>query len=201
VTGGEPAGALAELPLFPLKTVLFAGGVLQLRIFEPRYLDMVARCLRGVNRFGVVAIRQGAEVGEATLHDVGTTAEIIDWHQESGGLLGVVAVGRETFRVEQSRRQADGLYVGQVAWLPPLPALALPRRHAQLAVLLRSLLEPLPAYRGAVPAYDDAVWVGCRLAEILPLELDLKQSLLETQDALVRLATLAGALSADEAGA
>ena len=181
--------------------MLFADGPLWLRVFEPRYVDMVARCLRGVNRFGVVAIRQGGEVGDATWYDLGTAAEIVDWHQESGGLLGVLGVGRETFRVQQSHRQTDGLYVGEVAWLPPLPKLALPLEHAELAGVLRNLLEPLPAYRGIATSYDDAVWVGCRLAEILPLALPLKQSLLETQDALVRLARLAAVFRSGEAGA
>jgi Lon protease-like protein len=183
-----------ELPLFPLKTVLFPGGPLQLRIFEPRYLDMVARCLRGANRFGVVAIRQGEEVGDATLHDVGTTAEIVDWHQESGGLLGLMAVGRETFRITATQRRTDGLYVGQVEWPSPLPPQALPPEHAPLGVLLRSVLEPLLAYRSSITAYDDAVWVGCRLAETLSLPLSVKQELLETEDALLRLERLAEAL-------
>jgi Lon protease-like protein len=192
--------ATHELPLFPLKTVLFPGGPLQLRIFEPRYLDMVARCLRGANRFGVVAIQQGAEVGVATWHEVGTAAEIVDWHQESGGLLGVVAMGRETFRVQQSSRQTDGLYVGEVAWLPPLPPIALPAEHAPLAALLRTVLEPLSAYRELPTAYDDAVWVGCRLAETLPLALPVRQALLETEDALARLEQLAAALRSVEGG-
>ncbi len=76
---------MSELPLFPLQTVLLPGGKLALRVFEARYLDMVARCLRGANRFGVVAIREGAEVGAATTYDRGTSAEIVDWHQEPGG--------------------------------------------------------------------------------------------------------------------
>jgi Lon protease-like protein len=87
---------MSELPLFPLQTVLFPDGRLALRVFEPRYLDMVARCLRGENRFGVIAIREGAEVGVATTYDFGTSAEIVDWQQESGGMLGIVAAGRTT---------------------------------------------------------------------------------------------------------
>jgi uncharacterized protein len=86
-----------ELPLFPLQTVLLPEGRLGLRVFEPRYVDMVARCLRGANRFGVIAIREGAEVGPATTYDHGTSAEIVDWHQELGGLLGILAAGREPF--------------------------------------------------------------------------------------------------------
>ena len=194
----ELSGTADELPLFPLKTVLFAGGPLQLRIFEPRYLDMVARCLRGANRFGVVAIRHGEEVGEATLHDVGTAAEIVDWHQESDGLLGLVAVGRETFRVKETQRHTDGLYVGQVEWLAPLPPQPLPPEHAPLAALLRGMLDSLQGYRGTDAAYGDAVWVGCRLAETLPLSLPSRQSLLEIQDALLRLERLVALLRAAE---
>src|SRR5690554_6125759 len=112
---------MGDLPLFPLQTVLLPGGRLALRVFEPRYLDMVARCLRETNRFGVVAIRDGAEVGAATTHDYGTSAEIVDWDQGPQGMLGIVAAGREPFRLVASRRQADGLYVGTVEWLDVVP--------------------------------------------------------------------------------
>jgi uncharacterized protein len=192
---------LSELPLFPLQTVLLPGGPLTLQVFEARYLDMVARCLRGENRFGVVAIRQGQEVGAATTYDVGTSAEIVDWHQEAGGLLMIVATGRDTFRLEEIRRQADGLYVGRVAWLEALAPQALPSEHAPLAALLRRLVESLPRYRDLATAYDDAVWVGARLIETLPLALAVKQSLLETQDALLRLERLAAVLRSSREGA
>jgi len=185
---------MSELPLFPLQTVLLPGGRLALRVFEARYLDMVARCLRGANRFGVVAIREGAEVGAATTYDHGTSAEIIDWHQEPGGLLGILAAGREPFRVLGIRREPDGLYVGSVAWLTPLPPRKLSPVHEPLAALLRRVLEPLPLYRGVAPSYDDAAWVGGRLIELLPLKLELKQSLLEMLDPGQRLERLATAL-------
>jgi uncharacterized protein len=189
------AAAPEELPLFPLKTVLFPGGPLALRIFEPRYLDMVARCLRGKNRFGVVAIRDGAEVGVATFHDVGTAAEIVDWHQESGGLLGLRAVGRESFRLEASRREPDGLYIGRVAWLPEPAAVPLPPQRAPLVTLLRGLIDQAAGYRDLPRAFDDAGWVAARLAEILPLSPARKQALLETADPLARLEQLAAALA------
>jgi Lon protease-like protein len=185
---------MTELPLFPLQTVLFPGGPLALRVFEPRYLDMVARCLRGANRFGVVAIRHGAEVGDATIYDVGTTAEIVDWDQESPGVLGIRALGREVFRVVETHRQTDGLYVGEVAWLETQPAESLPAVHAPLATLLRRLIEPLALYHDVVKEFDDAEWVSARITEVLPLGLALKQSLLETRDALRRLERLAAAL-------
>ena len=187
--------ALQELPLFPLKTVLFPGGPLQLRIFEPRYVDMVARCLRGENRFGVVAIRDGAEAATASFHDVGTAAEIVDWHQEQDGLLGLLAHGRERFTIVASRREPDGLYVARVEWLPEPPSPTLPRTHAPLARLLETLIEPVEAYRDVPRSYGDSAWVGARLIEALPLPLARKQALLEQNDVLARLDTLAAALA------
>lgn len=185
---------MSQLPLFPLQTVLFPGGRLALRVFEARYLDMVARCLRGDNRFGVIAIRQGAEVGAATTYDVGTSAEIVDWHQESGGLLGLVAAGRDSFRLSATRREPDGLYVGEVSWLDPLAAQPLLPTHEPLVALLGRLIESLSIYRGVTPAFDDAVWVGGRLIELLPLGIAFKQSLLELPDPMQRLERLAAAL-------
>ncbi len=186
-----------ELPLFPLQTVLLPDGRLALRVFEPRYVDMVARCLRGANRFGIVAIREGAEVGAATTYDHGTSAEIVDWHQEPGGLLGILAVGRDPFRLLGIRRETDGLYVGSVAWLPPSAPQPLSPAHEPLAALLRRLIEPLPLYHGVAPSFDDAAWVSGRLLELLPLPLERKQALLEMPTPTRRLDALAAAL--DEA--
>ena len=191
---------MSELPLFPLQTVLLPDGLLALRVFEARYVDMVARSLRGANRFGVVAIREGAEVGAATTYDFGTSAEIVDWQQEQGGLLGILAAGREPFRLRETRREADGLYVGSVDWLDLLPPQELSDVHEPLAALLKRLLEPLPLYRGVAAPFGDATWVGGRLIELLPLELPLKQSLLELRDVHARLDRLAAALTPREAG-
>ena len=191
---------MSELPLFPLQTVLLPGGLLALRVFEARYVDMVARCLRGANRFGVVAIREGAEVGAATTYGFGTSAEIVDWHQEQGGLLGILAAGREPFRLHETRREPDGLYVGSVDFLEIMPPNKLGSAHEPLAALLKRLIEPLPLYRGVAASFDDAVWVGGRLIELLPLDLPLKQSLLELRDACARLDRLAAALTPRETG-
>jgi hypothetical protein len=190
-----------ELPLFPLKTVLFPGGPLALRVFEPRYLDMVAAALRGANRFGVLAIRSGSEVGEAETFDVGTTAEIVDWDQEAPGVLGIRAVGRESFRVVQQRRAPNGLYVAGVEMLDEVSPLPLPAQHARLAELLRKLLAEVPIYANVEVAYGDATWVGARFAEILPLPLATKQALLETRDAIERLDRIAASLRSGSATA
>ncbi|HET7607472.1 MAG TPA: LON peptidase substrate-binding domain-containing protein [Gammaproteobacteria bacterium] len=191
---------MSELPLFPLQTVLLPDGLLALRVFEARYVDMVARCLRGENRFGVVAIREGAEVGAATTYDHGTSAEIVDWLEEQRGLLGILAVGREPFRLLETRREPDGLYVGSVEWLERMPAQKLLPKHEPLAALLKRLIEPLTLYRGAATSFDDAAWVGARLAELLPLAIEFKQSLLEMRDAEARLDRLAAALEPPEGG-
>jgi Lon protease-like protein len=185
---------MSELPLFPLQTVLLPDGRLPLRVFEARYVDMVARCLRTTNRFGVIAIREGAEVGTAATYAYGTSAEIVDWDQEPGGMLGILAAGREPFRLVASRRAPDGLYVGDVEWLAAPVRVPLPPEHEPLAALLKRLIEPLPLYKGVVPSFDDAAWVGARLIELLPLALALKQSLLELSDAEQRLDRLATVL-------
>jgi uncharacterized protein len=183
------------LPLFPLKTVLCPGGPLALRVFEPRYLDMVAACMRGANRFGVVAIREGAEVGAASLYDTGTTAEIVDWHQEEDGLLGIVASGRQRFRVGTVTRQPDGLYVAEVELLPAEPPQVLPPEHVPLVALLKRILGSAPLYRAVEPAFNNAVWVAARLIELLPLALPVKQSLFEAPDALTRLDRIAAEIA------
>jgi Lon protease-like protein len=185
-----------ELPLFPLETVLFPGGPLHLRIFEPRYLDMVASVLRADNRFGVVAIRAGSEVGAAETFTIGTTAEIVDW-QEAGGLLAISTLGRDSFRIEHTSRRPDGLYIGSVELLEELPAVQLPAAHSKLASLLETLLAQLPSYASIPTAYDDATWIGARLAEVLPFTVPLKQAVLETRDPLERLERIATGLRAE----
>lgn len=175
------------VPLFPLKTVLFPGGALPLRIFEPRYVDMVGRCLRNEQQFGVLSIVEGSEVGPAKTATVGTLAQIVDWRQEADGLLGITVVGRERFEVEHISVREDRLYVGRVRVLPAEPKLELPPDYGDLARLLKRVLPTVGADHGAVEDYDDATWVGYRLAEILPLSLEDKQACLEMEDALARL--------------
>jgi Lon protease-like protein len=104
-------------------------------------------------------------------------------------------MGRESFRLEASRREPDGLYVGRVAWLPEPAAVALPSQRAPLVTLLRSLIDEAGVYRDLPRVFDDAAWVGARLAEILPLSPARKQALLEMADPLARLEQLAAVLT------
>jgi Lon protease-like protein len=177
-----------ELPLFPLQTVLFPGGPLPLRIFEPRYVDMIGRCMKTGVGFGVTLIRSGEETSTATMHDFGTVAKIIDFDQLPDGTLGIVVLGSMRFMVRSVSRQADGLNVGMVELLEDEPVVALPSRFADMARLLESVFEDLgPQYQHVEPEFDDAGWVGCRLAELLPIDLEQKQHCLELFDPVKRL--------------
>jgi Lon protease-like protein len=180
-----------SIALFPLNIVLFPNGPLPLRIFETRYVDMVRRCMRENESFGVVLIRDGSEVGPAETFDVGTFAKIVDFHQLSDGLLGLSCVGQQRFRIRSRSRQADGLHVAEVDWLAPEAAVAVPAQHARLAELLKSVLPQLgEVYEGIDMHLDDAAWVGHRLAEILPIPLTDKQMCLELDDPIQRLDVL-----------
>ena len=183
-----------SVPLFPLQTVLFPGGPLPLRIFEPRYLDMVSRCVKGSEPFGVVLLAdglQGSEIAsevQPKTQATGTLALISDWYQGADGLLGITAVGRERFRLLGMSRLDDGLNVGDVEVLPAEPEAPVPAEFALMPELLRAVIDDLgEAYQGIEQRFDDASWVGYRLAEILPIDLEHKQYCLELDDPLARL--------------
>ncbi len=184
---------MAGLPLFPLGNVLFPGGVIHLRIFERRYLDMVADCLRAGSGFGVCLIAHGEEVGApATPAAIGTLATIEDFTTLPDGLLGITARGSRRFRVVQAVVQRSGLLLGDVEWLDEDPVLPLPPEHGLLAVLLERLgarLDPAVA-RAPQSRFDDAAWVAWRLGEMLPIQPVERLHLLATESPLARLALL-----------
>jgi Lon protease-like protein len=191
------SAAAAPLALFPLQMVLFPGGLLPLRIFETRYVDMVRNCMRASSSFGVVLIKSGSEVGPAQAFEVGTATSIVDFNQLSDGFLGISCLGTQRFRIKTSRVQADGLNVASVEWLDAEPALSVPPRHLKLAELLESVLPRLgEGYTNMAMQLDDAAWVGHRLAEILPIPLAQKQFCLELSDPIERLDFLAPLVSA-----
>ena len=173
-----------RVPLFPLNTVLFPGGPLPLRIFEPRYLDMISRCMKDELPFGVVLIREGPEAGgPARTWNIGTLAKVVDWYQGSDGLLGITAIGTERFRLLSAERQADGLNVGEIAVIPPQPTTPVPAEHSRLADILKTVLDDLGRlYEDLERHYDDAAWLAWRFVEILPVDLEQKQAVLENDD-------------------
>jgi len=185
--------AAGELPLFPLGTVLFPGGPLRLRIFEPRYLDMVRQCLRGSRPFGVVLILEGLEAGAAaSVATTGTSARLVDFDTLPDGLLGIDCLGEQRFRLCRRWQQADGLNLAEVDYLPDDAPCALPAELAHLGELLREVLPQLgERYAHVTANYDDAGWVGNRWAEVLPLTCAERQQLLELADPLTRLTQVA----------
>ena len=181
-----------RIPLFPLHNVLFPGGVLPLRIFEPRYLNMISACMKSGGGFGVALILSGNEVGEAArTYDVGSYVEIVDWTLRDDGLLGITVLCRGRFRILATEVQADQLIRADVERLPEQHPPLIAPQHAAAVNLLRDILTKVGGhYAELEPQYDDALWVSGRLAELLPIELLQKQHLLQMDDPLQRLERL-----------
>lgn len=186
-----------QVPIFPLNTVVFPGGMLPLRIFEQRYLQMTKRCIRDSAPFGVCLIREGREVGEpAQPYETGCLASIVSWDMPQLGIFILVTQGGQRLRIVEQWTQPDRLRMADVALLPEENSQPLPHEHAACADILRAVASR--AGEATFPAplrYDDAVWVGYRLAEILPLENTLRQRLLEMPDAISRLRMLTTVLA------
>jgi Lon protease-like protein len=182
--------SVRTLPLFPLGTVLFPGGPLTLRIFEPRYVAMVSRCMRESSGFGVVLLIEGREAGggSTTTAATGTEARIVDFNRLEDGLLGLTCIGQGRLKILRAWRQDDGLNLAEVEDLPPDAAATVPDECAHLPEALKRLYPELePIYEWVEQRWDDAAWVGNRLAELAPLEPSVKQGLLELADPLERL--------------
>ena len=178
-----------EIAIFPLSTVLFPGGMLPLRIFEQRYLEMTKICIRDNSPFGVCLIREGHEVGNpAVPHTVGCTAHILRWDMPHLGLFHLMTEGGSVFRILEQWSSRTGLLQAQVELEPRAPEVALLEAFQPLAALLETIMSKVGADRFPSPArLDDAAWVAYRLAESLPLEASLRQQLLEVRDPLLAL--------------
>ena len=185
------------VPLFPLGVVLYPRGPLPLRIFETRYTDMVRRCLREDAPFGVVQVHTAAASdGTATLHRIGTLARIVDFNPLPDGLLGITCRGEQRFEVLSVQRQDDGLNIGEVRLLPVAPTVPLPPQYAHFVPLLQRVLPELGGlYDPQDSDWEDADWVGCRMAEVLPLPGVARQHLLALNDPVQRLGPLAAFLA------
>ena len=177
-------------PLFPLNTVLFPGCILDLQIFEARYLDMVSACMRRGQGFGVVTLLDGQEVGEAArrFSALGCEALIRDFQQRPNGLLGIRVEGGRRFRVGEVGVQPDQLTLAEVTWLGEAEDAPLLAEHADLAALLGALAEhPLVAglKMGGVVGGQQAL--ANQLASLLPFGTEQKLRLLQLDTPLHRL--------------
>ncbi len=193
---GRAAARAAGLPLFPLKTVLFPGGLLPLKVFEQRYIEMTKSCMAEGRPFGVCLILRGEEVAttataQPQIATVGTLARVVDFDMPQPGILHLATEGGERFRVREQSVAAGGLVVGDVVPLAAEPAVELAPAFQPLANLLELIAARIgPQNFPAERNFADASWVGYRLAEVLPLPLPIKQSMLEINDAGVRLDVL-----------
>jgi Lon protease-like protein len=190
----------SSLPLFPLGTVLFPGGVLPLRVFEARYVDMIRAAMRDGGTFGVVLIQDGQhEVGnpDVAIADVGCRARIDDWDMAQLGVLQITTTGTERFRIVDRHVKADGLIVADVVAIDDEASAPPPDDAAASVALLKRVVEQIDDEAATLVRpiakpyrFDDATWVGNRLGELLPMPLPMKQSLMASTDSTARLATI-----------
>jgi Lon protease-like protein len=180
----------SSLALFPLRAVLVPGGSLGLRVFEPRYLDLVRDCGRNGEGFGICLMLDGEdEQAVASTAAFGTEARIEDFGAGDDGLLTLRVRGRRRFHVRTTRVRDNGLIVATVDWRELDPDDELQPQHAVLAQVLRHILDQAGGeHADASPAcMDDAAWVGWRLVELLPLTDRQRQALLQEDDPHARL--------------
>jgi Lon protease-like protein len=179
-----------EVHIFPLNTVLFPGGLLPLKVFEQRYIEMTKTCLRDGRPFGVCLIREGREVGAAAVPEpVGCLASIEHWEMPQLGVFHLIARGGQRFRIRDRRVAANHLVSAAIELIPP--DTGTDAVEPLCRDVMKALVEQVGADRFPAPVrLDDAAWIGYRLAEALPLEARERQALLEMSDAGQRLERL-----------
>lgn len=188
-----------DLPIFPLSTVLFPGGVLPLRIFEARYTDMVRNCLRHDLPFGVCLITRGGEVGQPAEHEtIGCLAHIGAWDMQQLGLLQLRTIGGMRFRIQSRRISPAGLILATTTPIADDPRVPVPDELSDCQALVRRIVEEVrrnetdPQQRMIAEPPDDnsAGWVANRLAECLPMPGPKKQALMCMDDPVERLTAI-----------
>jgi len=185
-----------EIPIFPLHTVLFPGGPLSLRVFEPRYTDMISQCLKSGHGFGVCLIREGDETGVvASSHEIGTIATIEDWHMRRDGLLGIEVKGDRKIRIKNHSVAANQLLTAEIEYIDNEQKIEVPLEFMDLVDLLEERIAQIgKKYSKIELDFTDASWVSYRLAELLPLRLSQKQYFLQLEEPLRRLEHLSDVL-------
>lgn len=176
-----------SISIFPLRTVLFPASKIPLRIFEPRYLDMVSKCLRSNTEFGVVLSKEVMQPGMYETYSIGTLASIIDWSQDNDGLLNITALGTKKFKLISISKQEDGLNIGDINVLKPEEDFKAPPNFDNMIRLLEAILEDIDLFDDLDKYFESASWVSFRFAEILPLKIEDKQKCLELNDPILRL--------------
>ena len=175
------------VPIFPLHTILFPGSKLPLRIFEPRYLDMISHCMRSNTEFGIVLSRKVPQPGMLETYAIGTLATIIDWNQGEDGLLGITTLGTNKFELLAMTKLEDGLNIGEIKIIEKEEDFKAPPNFDNMTSLLEAILEDIGLYQQKEKFFDSASWISFRFAEILPLKIEDKQKCLEFDDPILRL--------------
>ncbi|SDX58657.1 LON peptidase substrate-binding domain-containing protein [Marinobacter mobilis] len=181
-----------NVPLFPLNSLVLPGGRIPLQLFEPRYIDMLTRCLKEDRGFVIVLLREGLETSTSVaFYDIGTYVRIIDFQQLDNGLLGITVEGEAKVAVANCWQAGDGLNMGDVEYLLDERSAAIPDEFAELPEVLRTLFRhPVVNDLNMEVDYENARDVGWRLTELLPIDTRDKQRLAELQDPLDRLRRL-----------
>lgn len=200
-----------KIPLFPLSTVLFPGGVIALKIFEARYLDMIKQCLREKTEFGVVSIIKNSDDNEEDLSlyfsKIGTLAQIEDFDPVQPALYMTKSFGTQRFKLMNSKQESNGLWVGEVELLEKDPLTPIPQEHQKVAELLGDIISQIQSedLLGVAPfkkpfKVDDCGWVSNRLAELLPISLAQKNHLLAQINPRIRLDLITEIIEDDDSG-
>ena len=188
-----------KISLFPLQTILFPGGPLSLRVFERRYLDMVSSCMASDQLFGIILNKPSSTNDKNNFSKIGTLAQIVDWDQGSDGVLGLKVIGKERFILTSHYTDENGLNMGEIEILEPEKKLLLPEGYVTLSAILETILNEFSElYASVTKDFNDASWVGYRLAEILPIELSQRQIYLEIDEPLDRLELLKTFMTANQ---
>lgn len=191
----------SEYALFPLSTVVFPGGIMPLRIFEPRYLDMVAQCMRDSRGFGICASQPASHGQFPAPRTVGTLVEIVDFDRLDDGQLGITVEGRQRFQVTSTAQADNGLWRGTIELLDEGSDSPCPIEFAALKQIAAALIEQtgLP-YEQRDADYDSASWLSARLTELLPFDAATKNDLLATDDPQERLRRIRPMVEIENAG-
>jgi len=192
---------LTRLPLFPLSTGLFPDGILQLNIFEVRYLDLIRRCHADGAPFGVVWLASGQETqvpGESPIvYPWGCLAQVTHLEALQPALLRVRCRGGLRFRLQPMAAGPYGVWYADVETTDEDPALEIPQALRILSERLgqwiaRTQADGVEDRVPFAPPYrlDECGWVANRWAELLPLPAPTKLALLSEIDPLQRLQTV-----------
>lgn len=194
------------VPLFPLRLVVFPETTVSLRIFEPRYLDMVKECSLKGTGFGICLNLRDSQADQSEYmmtSAVGTLVSITDFFNTHDNLLGLTVTGTQRFHVDKTRIRDNGLLMGDVTILPEPEAIPLQPEHALLGTLFERIIEQHGGpYANASPdQINNSCWLGYRLCELLPISDEDRQRILACDDAYIRmdmLLSLIGAMQSEE---